>query len=323
LEAVGRLGRSPATARWIDLLRRYAPSWLLQLPWLVSADEGADLQRRMGTASRARMLRELAEAVERATAESPLLLALEDLHWSDVSTQELDLLVGLGPVLIATKSQAAAEVEQVYARARTLCAQVGQTSQLFPTLQGLCEFSRNRGVLQTSRELGEQFYQVAQREGGPTPVWRPTSPSGRPCSTWVNTPRRGRTWSRAWLSSIRPRSAPWHCARAWHVAPVAEGGFLLAEALVAFEASERGDMRAEAYRLQGEWLLRQVGGAADRSPLLAEAEACFRQALTLARGQQAKSWELRAALSLSRLCQRVPQATRRKWHAAHPCRILP
>jgi predicted ATPase len=31
------------------------------------------------------------------------------------------------------------------------------------------------------------------------------------------------------------------------------------------------------------------------------AEACFRQALTLARRQQAKSWELRAALSLSRL----------------------
>jgi predicted ATPase len=47
-----------------------------------------------------------------------------------------------------------------------------------------------------------------------------------------------------------------------------------------------------------------VGGAADRSPLLTEAEACFRQALTLARGQQAKSWELRAALSLSRLWQR-------------------
>jgi predicted ATPase len=34
-----------------------------------------------------------------------------------------------------------------------------------------------------------------------------------------------------------------------------------------------------------------------------DAEACFRQALTLARDQQAKSWELRAALSLSRLWQ--------------------
>jgi predicted ATPase len=32
------------------------------------------------------MLRELAEAVEVLTAEQPLLLVLEDLHWSDVST---------------------------------------------------------------------------------------------------------------------------------------------------------------------------------------------------------------------------------------------
>jgi predicted ATPase len=33
------------------------------------------------------------------------------------------------------------------------------------------------------------------------------------------------------------------------------------------------------------------------------AEACFQQALTIARRQQAKSWELRAATSLSRLWQ--------------------
>jgi predicted ATPase len=33
------------------------------------------------------------------------------------------------------------------------------------------------------------------------------------------------------------------------------------------------------------------------------AEACFQQSLTIARRQQAKSWELRAAISLSRLWQ--------------------
>ena len=76
---------------------------------------------------------------------------------------------------------------------------------------------------------------------------------------------------------------------------VAEGLRLLAEALTAFEASERGDMLAEAYRLQGELLLRQDVSAAD------QAEACFLQALSLARRQQARSWELRAATSLSRL----------------------
>jgi predicted ATPase len=39
-------------------------------------------------------------------------------------------------------------------------------------------------------------------------------------------------------------------------------------------------------------------------PEPAQAEACFQHALTIARRQQAKSWELRAAMSLSRLWQR-------------------
>ena len=39
----------------------------------------------MGT-TQARMLRELAEAVETLAKEAPLILILEDLHWSDVST---------------------------------------------------------------------------------------------------------------------------------------------------------------------------------------------------------------------------------------------
>ena len=56
-------------------------------------------------------------------------------------------------------------------------------------------------------------------------------------------------------------------------------------------------MRAEAYRLQGELLLRQP------TPDAAQAEACFQQASAVARHQQAKSWELRTALSLSRLWQ--------------------
>jgi len=78
---------------------------------------------------------------------------------------------------------------------------------------------------------------------------------------------------------------------------VEEGLRLLAEALAAFEASGRGDMLAEAYRLQGALLLRQS------APDPTQAETCFQQALAIARRQQAKSWELRTAMSLSRLWQ--------------------
>jgi predicted ATPase len=76
---------------------------------------------------------------------------------------------------------------------------------------------------------------------------------------------------------------------------IEEGLRWLAEALRAFKASRRGDMLTEAYRLQGELLLRQG------FPEVAQAEACFQQALSVARRRQAKSWELRAAMSLTRL----------------------
>ena len=72
---------------------------------------------------------------------------------------------------------------------------------------------------------------------------------------------------------------------------------LLTEALAL--ANDTGERRweAELYRLKGELLL---ACAAEHD---AEAETCFRQALDVARRQQAKSWELRAAMSLSRLWQ--------------------
>lgn len=38
-------------------------------------------------------------------------------------------------------------------------------------------------------------------------------------------------------------------------------------------------------------------------PALAQAEACFNQSLKIAQHQNAKSWELRAAMSLARLYQ--------------------
>jgi predicted ATPase len=88
---------------------------------------------------------------------------------------------------------------------------------------------------------------------------------------------------------------------AGHAGQVEEGLRLLAEALAAFEEGGRGDTLAEAYRLQGEFLLRQT------VPEAAQAEACFHQALDIARRQQAKSWELRAAMSLARLWQRQGQ----------------
>jgi serine/threonine protein kinase/predicted ATPase len=57
---------------------------------------------------------------------------------------------------------------------------------------------------------------------------------------------------------------------------------------------------AELYRLQGEFLLRKNETDSAR----AEAEACFHKAMVIARNQQAKSLELRGAMSLARLYQK-------------------
>ena len=75
-----------------------------------------------------------------------------------------------------------------------------------------------------------------------------------------------------------------------------EGLRLLAEALAVVDKGDRW-YEAELYRIKGELLLRQA------VPDAPQAEACFQQALAVARRQQAKSWELRAAMSLSRLWQ--------------------
>src|SRR2546428_12100588 len=86
LEALGRLCREPKGKRLIELLSQHAPSWLVQMPELLSPAELETLQRKVAGTTRERMLREMAEAVEAITAEMLLVLWLGDLHWSDYST---------------------------------------------------------------------------------------------------------------------------------------------------------------------------------------------------------------------------------------------
>jgi DNA-binding winged helix-turn-helix (wHTH) protein/predicted ATPase len=348
------------------------------------------------------------------------------------SQQELDVRIALGSVLITTKGAGSPEVEQVYARARVLCAQIGETPQLFPTLRGLCRFYRSRGALPTARELGEQLYRLAQREAEPAhqleahdalggtlfylghyaaarthleqgialtdpatqgelmlqhgvalgvrclamaawTLWCLGYPAqalqrsqaalalaqslahpyslglSRHYAASLHHHRReasavqaqaealmpigtvqgfplwvgfGAVW-RGWVSAMqgqgeagleqirqgmeavvaagqvvsRPLCLALLAEATGHVGQYAEGLRLLTEVLTALETSGRGDLLAEAYRLQGEFLLRQA------LPNVVQAEACFHRALVIARRQQAKSWELRCAISLSRLWQ--------------------
>lgn len=88
LDALGRLCRMPGGDHLIHVLDQHAPTWLLQMSALLNTTEMEKIRRRIGDTPRVRMLRELAEALETITAERPMILWLEDLHWSDHSTIE-------------------------------------------------------------------------------------------------------------------------------------------------------------------------------------------------------------------------------------------
>ena len=346
--------------------------------------------------------------------------------------QELAFQMSLGPAWMVTKGQAAPEVEQTYTRARALCAQVGDTPQLFPTLWGLYRFYLGRGALSTAHELAEELAQRATRAADvtarleaheargttvfylgdyatarthfaqamalPAPTAQQTLVLRRDGGPGVRCLAMGATalWCLGWPGQAVRRSLealalaqelahPYSLAVAhyWALAlhhhrreaaavlahadtlltlahaqgfalhvgygtclqgwarvmqgqrpaglgqlrqglvdvlatglelqrpfgllllaeavgaggQVAEGLRLLAEARTVLEATGQGDLLAEVYRLQGAFLLCQA------VPNVPQAEACFHQALTIARRQQAKSWELRTAMSLSRLWQ--------------------
>ena len=89
LEALGQLCRQSGGEEVIALVGRHAPTWLIQMPALIGDKELEAVQRRVQGATRERMLRELAEALEVLTAGIPLALVIEDLQWSDFSTLDL------------------------------------------------------------------------------------------------------------------------------------------------------------------------------------------------------------------------------------------
>jgi predicted ATPase/class 3 adenylate cyclase len=372
-----------------------------------------------------------AEAISHLTRGLEVLTTLPDTRRR--ARQELGLQNTLGPVLMAIRGWAAPEVEAIYARARALCQQVGETPQLFPALMGIGTFYMASGKLQTARELREQLLSLAQRQQEPvlllhahlalgaTLFWLgelaqarvhleqgiylyDQNPSHSPSfvgddpgvsgrrlvalALWVlGYPDQALRRSREALTLAQELSHPFSLAfalaqatvlyyfrgekqaaqeqaeavialarehgfsrweawgtviRGWVLAAQgqreegidqicqglaawqgtgqelgrpfllamlaeaygkvgqAEAGLsMIAEALALMDKIAERDYAAELYRLQGD-LLRAQAGARQQGQ---EAEACFQQALDIARRQQAKSWELRAAMSLSRLWQ--------------------
>ena len=89
LDALSTLSTQSLGSIVVEQLRLRAPSWVVQLPGVFSAEERQSHHDQSFHITRERMLREIAETIEAIATQTPFILVLEDLHWSDFSTLDL------------------------------------------------------------------------------------------------------------------------------------------------------------------------------------------------------------------------------------------
>lgn len=81
---------------------------------------------------------------------------------------ELELLLTLGPPLMATRGYADEDVERGYSRARELCRQLGEPPAVFPVMFGLWTYHCLRAKHVAGRELAAHMGSLAQTSGDPS-----------------------------------------------------------------------------------------------------------------------------------------------------------
>jgi predicted ATPase len=88
LEGLERLSHGKGRNAVVSALRSLAPSWLAQLPALQGPTD-AERREPLRADTPHRMLREFSGLMEAISSDHPIILVLEDLHWSDQATVDL------------------------------------------------------------------------------------------------------------------------------------------------------------------------------------------------------------------------------------------
>jgi predicted ATPase len=85
----------------------------------------------------------------------------------DRDAQELPFLNPLGTAYIAARGYTVPEVAPIFSRARELCGRIGEPTQTFATMWGVCAFHGTRGDLRLSMELSKEAMVLAERLNDP------------------------------------------------------------------------------------------------------------------------------------------------------------
>jgi class 3 adenylate cyclase/predicted ATPase len=81
--------------------------------------------------------------------------------------KELEILMVLGPVLLATRGWSSPQAARVYERARALCQNVDNGRQTFNALWGIWLFNTSSANIAASHELLGQLFDIAEQENDP------------------------------------------------------------------------------------------------------------------------------------------------------------
>lgn len=177
LDALEQLGSGARRGGLRSALRRHAPAWLAHLPWLATGAELQALQRSLPGSGEARMAREGSRLLEALAARRPLVLILEDLHWSDPST--LGVLTALAGraaparlLVVGTYRPIDAVVEghPIVALVREL-RQRGQATELALapfTVDDLGAYLERRFA---SRDLADRLAPLLEEQSGGNPLF--------------------------------------------------------------------------------------------------------------------------------------------------------
>jgi predicted ATPase len=186
----------------------------------------------------------------------------------------------------------------------TLAQQSAHPFSLGMALSGAAAFHQVRREGHTAQEYAEASINVATAQG--FPYWRARGAllrgwalaSQGQAQEGIEQLHQGLRAFRATGAEIQRPHFLALLAEAYGIMGQPEEGLTtLAEALTLVETTGERWYEPELYRLKGELILAQSRDNHN------EAETCFQHAVRIAQHQQAKSWELRAALSLSRLWQ--------------------